>query len=299
MKQSTLIWTILMVAGGAYILYQASQGHGRVFVREVPVEAKSSVKGSEETYEWTKYQVVPAKDKNQKDVKFNLSRTIGLWVAAFCTLAIFSFLYGDNPVYKFTESVFVGVSAGYAMVVAFWSEIIPNLFGKLFPLEAKEIFFLELKKEEMVPNLWYLVPLVMSVLLLLRLSPKGSWLARWPLAFFIGATAGIRLISYLEADFVGQIQNTIMPFIVFGPDGSWQIVESLKNTIIILGVVSCMVYFFFSIEHEGFVKYVSRLGVWFLMVTFGASFAYTVMGRIALLSGRLEFLFQDWLGIGS
>jgi hypothetical protein len=31
------------------------------------------------------------------------------------------------------------------------------------------------------------------------------------------------------------------------------------------------------------------------MITFGAAFGYTVMGRIALLAGRLEFLFDDWL----
>ena len=36
-------------------------------------------------------------------------------------------------------------------------------------------------------------------------------------------------------------------------------------------------------------------GVWFLMITFGASFGYTVMGRIALLAIRLEFLLDDWL----
>jgi hypothetical protein len=39
----------------------------------------------------------------------------------------------------------------------------------------------------------------------------------------------------------------------------------------------------------------ARLGIWFLMVTFGAAFGYTVMGRIALLAIRLEFLADDWL----
>lgn len=285
-----------MVAGGAFLLFQASREKGRVYVREVPVEAKASLPDSEEVYRWSKVQPVPEEDKDKPGVSFSLSRTLGLWVAAFCTLAIFSFLYGDNPVYKFTESVFVGVSAGYAMVVAFWTEIVTNLFAKLLPALARMSFFPDMEQNA-EPQWLYLIPLVLSVLLLLRLSPKGSWLARWPLAFFIGATAGIRLISYLEADFVGQIQNTIMPFLVFGPDGSLFWIQSLRNTIVIVGVVSCMVYFFFSIEHEGFVKYVSRLGVWFLMVTFGASFAYTVMGRIALLSGRLDFLFHNWLGI--
>jgi hypothetical protein len=297
MKQSTLIWTILMVAGGAFLLFQASKGNGRVYVREIPVEAQSSQpEGEKQVYHWNRYQQVTESEKGEPDVRFSFSRTLGLWVAAFCTLAIFSFLYGDNPIYKFTESVFVGVSAAYAMIVSFWTEIMTNLYAKLLPGLARITFFPDIDSTAK-PDELYLIPLVLSILLLWRLSPKGSWIARWPLAFFIGATAGIRLISYLETDFIGQLQSTVMPFLVFASDGSLLWIKSLRNTIFIVGVLSCMVYFFFSIEHEGIVKYISRLGIWFLMVTFGASFAYTVMGRIALLSGRLVFLFNDWLGI--
>jgi hypothetical protein len=39
----------------------------------------------------------------------------------------------------------------------------------------------------------------------------------------------------------------------------------------------------------------ARVGVWYLMITFGAAFGFTVMGRIALLAARFEFLFDDWL----
>jgi hypothetical protein len=31
------------------------------------------------------------------------------------------------------------------------------------------------------------------------------------------------------------------------------------------------------------------------MITFGAAFGYTVMGRMSLLIGRLDFLLADWL----
>ncbi|WP_298860310.1 hypothetical protein [uncultured Gimesia sp.] len=298
MKQSTIIWTLLMVFGGlGLISVQLFRGKGEVYVREVPVEAKSSSKTSpEQTYRWSTYQEVSAKEKDDPGISFSYSRTLGLWVSAFCTLAIFSFLYGDNPLYKFTESVFVGVSAAYAMVVGFWTEIVTNLYAKLLPGMARMSFFPDMESD-VQSDLLYLIPLVLSVLLLWRLAPKGNWIARWPLAFFIGATAGIRLISYLETDFIGQLQSTIMPFIVFTADGSLLWIKSLRNTVVIVGVTSCMVYFFFSVEHEGIVKYISRLGIWFLMITFGASFAYTVMGRIALLSARLDFLFNDWLGI--
>ena len=34
-------------------------------------------------------------------------------LAALVTLAIFSFLFGDNPIYKFTERLWVGIATGY------------------------------------------------------------------------------------------------------------------------------------------------------------------------------------------
>ena len=63
-------------------------------------------------------------------------------------------------------------------------------------------------------------------------------------------------------------------------------------------LAGAVVYFFFSVEHRGTVGAVSRAGILFLMVGFGASFGYTVMGRITLLIGRFQFLFHDWLGLG-
>jgi hypothetical protein len=70
---------------------------------------------------------------------------------------------------------------------------------------------------------------------------------------------------------------------------------SLSNVVLVLGILVCLVYFFFSFEHTGLVGKVSRVGIWVLMITFGAGFGYTVMGRIALLAIRMEFLFDDWL----
>lgn len=132
--------------------------------------------------------------------------------------------------------------------------------------------------------------------MLMRLSPVGGWVSRWALAFFIGATAGIRLLGYFQSDFLRQIQSTILPLVVVGSQG-FDFSASLQNLTIVVGVLSCLTYFFFSIEHKGAVGGVSRLGIWFLMITFGAGFGYTVMGRIALMAQRLEFLADDWLWI--
>jgi len=36
----------------------------------------------------------------------------GAWIAIFLTMAILSFLYGDNPFYKLAEHLFIGISIG-------------------------------------------------------------------------------------------------------------------------------------------------------------------------------------------
>ena len=299
MKRETLISTSLLVVGAIFLIgrmFFSEHGMGKAYVRAV--EVKSSETDPE--INWTiyekatqrKYHEAVTIDPDQKEYQFSLSRTLGIWIAALFTLFILSFLYKDNPLYKIAESVVVGVSAAYWMVVGFWTTIVPNLLGKLSPGWIKSWAMPGLKTEA---ELIYLIPLVMGVMLLWRLAPKGSWISRWPLAFIIGTTAGIRLIGFLHADFLGQIRNTIMSLVVTTPDTGFDFWDSMKNVVVVIGVLSTIVYFFFSIEHKGYVGKTAKLGIWFMMITFGAAFGYTVMGRIALLAIRIEFLLNDWL----
>jgi hypothetical protein len=299
MKRETLISTSLLVLGALFLagrIFLTEHGMGKAYVRAVEIKPKEVVTD----VSWTKYENATQRqyhesvdqDPDQTQFQFSLSRTIGIWVAAFFTLFIFSFLYRDNPFYKIAESVVVGVSAAYWMVVGFWTTIVPNLLGKLAPewINSWAMPGLDTKAEYI-----YLVPLIMGIMLIWRLAPKGGWISRWPLAFIIGTTAGIRLIGFIHADFLGQIRNTIMSLAVYSPETGFNVWDSIKNIIIVIGVLTTIVYFFFSIEHEGLVGQTAKVGIWFLMITFGAAFGYTVMGRIALLAIRMEFLMNDWL----
>ena len=299
MKRETLISTSLLVLGALFLagrMFLTEHGMGKAYVRAVEIKPKEVVTD----VSWTKYENATQRqyhesvdqDPDQTQFQFSLSRTIGIWVAAFFTLFIFSFLYRDNPFYKIAESVVVGVSAAYWMVVGFWTTIVPNLLGKLAPewINSWAMPGLDTEAEYI-----YLVPLIMGIMLIWRLAPKGGWISRWPLAFIIGTTAGIRLIGFIHADFLGQIRNTIMSLAVYSPETGLNVWDSIKNIIIVIGVLTTIVYFFFSIEHEGLVGQTAKVGIWFLMITFGAAFGYTVMGRIALLAIRMEFLMNDWL----
>src|SRR6185295_1320032 len=92
-----------------------------------------------------------------------------LWVAALLTLMIFSFLYKDNPFYKFAEHLFVGVSAAYWMVTAFWNVLMQNMMGKIYPPILLP-FAPDLATGHPEPIFW--IPLIFGLLLLSRLIPK-------------------------------------------------------------------------------------------------------------------------------
>lgn len=279
MSRERTIWLALFVLAAGWLLTRA-------FTTGVGVGYVETVDGAEIPTSYTQAQLGFGET--------SWSRTAGIWTGAFMTLAVMSFLYRDNVFYKLSESIFIGVSAAYWMVVAFWTVLVPNLIGKLFPalVQSWAMPGLSPVRDEH----WWInvIPLVLGVMLLWRLAPKGGWISKWPLAFVIGTTAGLKLISFLQADFLSQIRASIKPLIVM-EDGSIQWGQSFSNSLLLISVLAALTYFFFSWEHKGAIGKVSRVGVWVLMITFGAAFANTVMARIALLGIRFEFLFDDWL----
>lgn len=204
--------------------------------------------------------------------------TFGIWLAAFFTLSIFSFLYKDNPFYKFAEQVFVGLSASYWLVYTIYNILIPNLFNKL--------------GTDFRGNLILLIPMILGILMLLRMVPKLQWLSRYPLALMIGTSAAMSMLLSFKSDFLSQMAATMVnPFSFSSP------VDIVGTILMIVGTLCGVFFFYFSKKQEGFFKVPSKIGIWFLMVSFGASFGYTVMARISLLIGRLDFLLRDWLHI--
>jgi len=218
---------------------------------------------------------------------------VQLWVGALLTLMIFSFLYKDNPLYKFAEHLFVGVSAAYWMVQGFWQQIMPNLMAKLFPRQFENL--VEAAQGQPAEYI-YIIPLLLGLILLTRLITPIAWLSRWAMAFIIGYTAGSNLPRYLASDFIRQVEKTLaLPLVATHADNWLQwIMYSISNLVIFGGVICGLIYFYFSKEHTGAFGRASRVGIWVLMVAFGASFGYTVMARISLLIGRLEYL-GDWI----
>lgn len=226
--------------------------------------------------------------------------TFGIWIGALLTLGILSFLYKDNPFYKLSESIFLGISAGYWFVSLFWQNMVPKLFDnlgitKIFGFSAEDGAIQNILVHGRYDgNIWYIVAGILGIMMLMRLVPRVGWISRWPLAFVVGTTAGVYLTRYLASNAMAQIDNTLKGFIAIGEPGFLSS-QNFNNLFILIGVVTGLTYFYFSKEHKGITGGAAKIGIYFLMVTFGASFGYTVMSRMSLLIGRLDFLYSDWL----
>ena len=205
---------------------------------------------------------------------------LGVVVAAGLTLALYSFLYKDNPFFKMAENLFVGVAAAYVFGQYWYPTIYGEIWVRLSGLS---------KGPGISRDAWLLAPTLLGLLMLTRFSQRFSWLSRLSFAFFVGLGAGLTIPRTISSFILAQIEATIQPL-------SWSL-AGFNLLVILVGVVSVLIYFFFSMEHKGGVGKVSRLGIAFLMISFGASFGYTIMARLSLLIGRISFLMDDWLNV--
>ncbi len=205
---------------------------------------------------------------------------IGAWVATGLTLFIYTFLYKDNPLFKLGEHVYVGISVGYSIVITIYAVGVKLLW---IPITQEGEGHL-------------LIPALLGLRIAARFFPKIAWLSRISFAFVVGFGSGTIIPRLISSNVLSQLEDTIKPLVSMTASGltfSMNVLDpksDVNNLITLIGVVSVLFYFFFSVEHRGVGKAVARTGIVFLMVAFGAAFGYTVMSRMSLLIGRFDDL---------
>ncbi|MCK4303472.1 MAG: hypothetical protein KAY24_04475, partial [Candidatus Eisenbacteria sp.] len=152
-----------------------------------------------------------------------------LWqsLAALVTLAIFSFLYRDNVIYKFTERLWVGVTTGYWTMLLYHTSFTDKVIEPIFYNFSTQWF--------------YIFPSILGILMWFRMSKNYGFVARYALAFYIGISTGVFIPLAIKTAILFQIQGTIR---AIEPSFS-----GVMFAVAFIGILCSLSYFFFSKEH--------------------------------------------------
>jgi hypothetical protein len=208
---------------------------------------------------------------------------IGLWAGLIFTLMIFSYILGDNFLYRIAVYVFVGLSAGYITVVTVENVLLPWINTTLLSPNA-------LVGERVLG----IIPLILALLLLMKTSPRLGRIGNLAIAFIIGVGTAVAL--------VGTISGTILPLAM--ATGSGVRLDVINGFFIFIGVASTLTYFEYlarrspggDIKRSLRVRVFGALGQVFVIFTLGALYAGAILTSLTIFSERIGFILSRIVG---
>jgi heme/copper-type cytochrome/quinol oxidase subunit 2 len=218
---------------------------------------------------------------------------IWLIVSFVLTVCIFSYLFGDNPLFRLATGLLIGVTAGYLAVTIIYQVLLPKLVVPLLQ-----------------GSLTVLIPLFLSGLLLTKLSPRLSRLGNFSMAYLVACGAAIAIGGALLGTLFTQVKgamNSMAPASTASVDQKWTLI--LEGGFILLGTIASLAYFNFGTRENKnktgkrppMVRLFSAVGQFFIAVTLGAVFAGVLTSTITALIERSDFLFtaiKTFFGLG-
>ena len=203
---------------------------------------------------------------------------IGALLGFTFTIFVLSYIWGDNPVFRLSIHIFVGVAAGYAIIVTVYNIILPYL---IFPLVGDN-------HSEMILAVVYLIP---SALVLCKISPRLSKLGNPAMAMLVGIAAAAAIGGAVIGTVQPQLSASIHLF------GTHNLIDA---AIILLGTLSTLIYFHFSTRGKAgqpsqraeWIDGIGWIGQVFIAITFGSLFAGVYFAALTALIERFSFLWN-------
>lgn len=211
---------------------------------------------------------------------------ITLWVGAICTFGIYSVLYKENPYYRLCEHIFIGLATGLGIYLTWADALKPKWWDPMV----------------VGGQWWWVLAVIGGAMFYFIYSKHNAWISRLAMGAMMGLSAGMAFQGFANMYFPmikGSFKSLIPTSMKIDvPKPGVGIALAANNVVFVIVLVTVMAYFFFSIDHKAkSVKATASLGRWFLMFAFGAMFGATVMARMSLFIGRLDFLTNEWAPI--
>jgi hypothetical protein len=211
-------------------------------------------------------------------------------LAWLLTVMVLSYLVRDNPMFRVATYLFVGVASGYAGAIAWHNVLEPGLID---PVLQRGIGAFS--------DVTLLVPWILVLLLLFKLSPATSRLGSISTALLVGVGSGVVVGGAITGTLIPQTlaaTGTLNPAAVTPTTGETGLERTISVLILLIGTISTLVYFQFTarltstgqVSRRGWIRATALLGKLFIAVTFGVMYAGVLMATLIVLSERLQFL---------
>ena len=201
------------------------------------------------------------------------------------TLMVFSYIIGDNPVFRIAVFVFIGVSAGYAAAVIWWQVLWARMMVPLIHGVFTE-------------RLLAAVAFFLGILVLMKLSPRTSRLGNLPIAILVGMGAALAVSGAVIGTILPQIQASANAFRITG--SGFVFAEQLVFALVMVtGTITTLIYF-----HNGarstaqgprrsrLINMLAWVGQIFIAVTLGVLFAGVFSASLTAMIDRLRVLVE-------
>jgi len=214
-------------------------------------------------------------------------------LAGIATIAIFSFLYKENPFYRFFEHLFIGIATAITVMFTIKTTLWPQFFRPLLGFDR--LILPDGSYAEAYNNLYllWIIPILFGSLYYFILTKRLSWLAQLVIGFQLGIAGGLAFEATFNEMFP-QIRDSFRTLYV--PDNA---LASMSNLVFTVTLLLSLSYFFFTAKRRpgGAVERSAVAGRWLMMGCFGCFFGGTIMARMALLVERLDFLLNRWVSV--
>ena len=209
---------------------------------------------------------------------------ISALVGLILTVMVFSYLIGDNPLFRIAVYLFIGVASGYAATVVWHYVLVPKLFQRLTTGDPNQL-------------LLTVVPLIFSVSLLTKLSPRISWIGNFAMAVLVGVGAAAAIGGALLGTLIPQFQASINAFDFRAVGGGANALFTLvEGTVMFFGTVLTLASFHFSAsrkadgtpQRNSILEGLAWVGRIFIAITLGVLFAGVYMAALTAMIERLS-----------
>ena len=204
-------------------------------------------------------------------------------VGLILTLLIFSYLIGDNPLFRLATYLFIGVSSGYAAAAIWHYVLIPKLFNPLRSSDPTQL-------------LLAVIPFFLCFTLFKNLPRRTFGTENSARAILAGGGAATALGGAALGTLIPQSLAAMDMFDLRGLDRAQAFARLVQGAIMLAGTVAALGYFQFSAsrapdgtpKRNAFFEGVAWLGKVFIAITFGTLFAGVYMAALTAMIERLS-----------